>query len=134
MTTQIEMFPAQEADRMQAVLNYLIGRRDKVEKALTTARQNLYEIEALIEKQEAALRLVRDHSVSQMADEDVEIVEDAEITDEEEPLPAIDGVAVTDDGTEYETATGEVVECAVEDAPWEYEGPEPAHVDEETAA
>lgn len=106
---QTELFPASEAERLQAVLNYLIARREKAEKALTTARQNLYEIEELIEKQEATLRLVRDHSVTQtVADE----VVDGEWEDEREPedeRQVLDGVAEAE-GVSYDTRTGEVVD------------------------
>lgn len=107
MTTQIEMFPAQEADRAQAVLNYLLGRQQKAEKALATAEENLNDVELLITKQEHVLKLLRDHSVTQATDDETEIVEDAEV--EEEELPAIDGVAVTPEGIEFKTATGEIV-------------------------
>jgi len=109
MTTQIEMFPAKEADRAQVVLNYLLTQRDKAEKAVANAEEKLSDICALIDKQQRVLALLRDHSVSQSTDE-VEIVEDAEVTEEEPDRIGIDGVALADDGTEYETATGEVVD------------------------
>ncbi len=105
---QTELFPASEAERMQAVLNYLIARREKAEKALTTARQNLYEIEELIEKQTATLAMVRDHSVTQtQADETVDAEWDEE-PEEDEERSALDGVAEAE-GVAYDTRTGEVV-------------------------
>jgi len=39
MITQTELFPQAEADRAQAVLDYLLTRREKAEKALATAEQ-----------------------------------------------------------------------------------------------
>lgn len=130
MIAQTELFPADEADRAQAVLSFLIERKEKAEKSLATAEENLAKIELLIEKQRHLLRLLRDHSVTQTRVE-TEEVEDAEVVEEEPERPALDGVA-EQDGIAYETATGEVVRSAEEEAPWEYG--EPAGRDEESAA
>jgi|GEM_PF-2464818 len=107
--TQTEMFPADEADRAQAVLNFLLERRKKAVKALDTAENNLEEVDEKIAQQEHVLKLLRDHSVTQTRVEADEEIEDAEIVGEEPaPLPALDGVAEKD-GIAYDTATGEVV-------------------------
>ena len=115
-----------------SMLSRLLTRKEKAEKALATAETNLSDIEILIDKQRHLLRLLRDHSVTQTRVEDEE-VEDTEIVEEEEPeRPALDGVAEKD-GVAYDTATGEVVKSAEEEAPWEYEEPE-GRSQEESAA
>ncbi len=110
MITQTELFPQAEADRAQAVLDYLLTRREKAEKALATAEQNLEDVNALISKQLHVLKLLRANSVTQatLAPD----VVDVEAEPEDAEVLAIDGVAVTPDGTEYATATGEIVEAS----------------------
>ena len=118
MTTQTEMFPAAEADRAQAVLNFLLTRREKAEKALATAKTNLDDIIVLITKQEHIVHTLREQAITTPTIVDpLYAMADAEPEPEDAEVLAIDGVAVAPDGSEYDTATGEVIDQEPEPAP-----------------
>ena len=112
MNAQTELIPKTAADEAREVLIHLeadVLRRDR---ALSTARDNYHEaLEWAAKQRELVQRLEAEERETvtaetvepQEAEPPAEEVEDAELLE-------IDGVAVTEDGTAYETKTGEVVE------------------------